>query len=133
MPSKKHVLFSVAGRSPAIITETLFGLLDTQGIKSGEIHLLTTSFGKDSMQVILGRTRKVAAFNAQYQTQWQIRSNWIETLTNPHTSQPLADLRTSNDNENAANDIVERVRHWTQQKNVVLHASIAGGRKTMGI
>ncbi len=133
VPSEKHILFSVAGKSPAIITETLFGLLESKGVTGGEVHLLTTSFGKRSMQVLLGKEGKIAAFNRLYQTSWEIRPEWIETLVDPNNAQPLADLRTSIDNENAANGIVERVRYWTQQPNRILHASIAGGRKTMGI
>lgn len=131
MPTKKHILFSVAGRTPAIITETLYGLLKTQNVTSGEIHLLTTSFGKTSMQILL--QGKIAAFNQHYQTTWEIRPEWIETLLDPHNAQPLKDLRTSIDNENAANTIVERIRDWTQKPQIELHASIAGGRKTMGI
>jgi len=127
----KHILFSVAGMSPAIITETLFGLKN-QAVVGGEIHLLTTSIGKDKMQVLLGDKGQVAAFNSMYQTSWVICPEWIETLVdNEH--KPLEDLRSSVDNENAANAIVEKVRFWTEQSEVVLHASVAGGRKTMGI
>lgn len=131
MSSIKHILFSVAGMSPAIITETLFGL-SSQGVVGGEIHLLTTSFGKKSMQVLLGDSGQVAAFNRMYKTNWLIFPEWIETLVDKE-KQPLEDLRSSVDNETAANAIVERVRFWTEQDDVVLHASVAGGRKTMGI
>jgi CRISPR-associated protein (TIGR02584 family) len=132
MSTKKHILFSVAGMSPAIITETLFGLWESK-VTGGEIHLLTTSHGKTSMQVLLSEKGQIAAFNRMYKTSWEIRPAWIETLRDPHSNQPLKDLRSFADNENAANAIVERVHHWTQQANIVLHASIAGGRKTMGI
>jgi CRISPR-associated protein (TIGR02584 family) len=132
MSTKKHILFSVAGMSPAIITETLFGLWESK-VTGGEIHLLTTSHGKTSMQVLLSEKGQIAAFNRMYKTSWEIRSAWIETLRDPHSNQPLKDLRSFADNENAANAIVERVHHWTQQANIVLHASIADGRKTMGI
>ncbi len=131
MSSIKHILFSVAGMSPAIITETLFGLR-SQGVVGGEIHLLTTSFGKKKMQVLLGDAGQVAAFNRMYNSSWVIREDWIETLVD-NRQQPLQDLRSSVDNETAANAIVERVRFWTGQDDVVLHASVAGGRKTMGI
>ena len=128
---KKHILFSVAGMSPAIITETLFGLKN-QEVVGGEIHLLTTSFGKETMQALLGDTGQVAAFNQMYKTNWVISSESIETLLD-NDKQPLEDLRSSDDNENAANAIVEKVRFWTEQSDVVLHASVAGGRKTLGI
>jgi len=119
--------------SPAVITETLFGLWEKQGVMGGEIHILTTSYGQKSMQVLLGKGGQVAAFNNLYATNWAIYPEWIEALTGPLHSQPLTDLRTSADNECAANGIVERVREWTQQSDIVLHASVAGGRKTMGL
>ena len=129
---KKHILFSVAGMSPAIITETLFGLKN-HNVVGGEIHLLTTSFGKKKMdEVLLGDNGQVAAFNKMYKTNWLISPKSIETLLD-NKKQPLEDLRSSIDNENAANAIVEKVRFWTEQSDVVLHASVAGGRKTLGI
>ena len=128
---KKHILFSVAGMSPAIITETLFGLKN-HNVVGGEIHLLTTSFGKEKMKNLLGDNGQVAAFNKMYKTNWLIYPKFIETLLD-NKKQPLEDLRSSIDNENAANAIVEKVRFWTEQSDVVLHASVAGGRKTLGI
>jgi CRISPR-associated protein (TIGR02584 family) len=44
----------------------------------------------------------------------------------------LDDLRTSALNELAGNVIVARVYEWTRHDEVILHASLAGGRKTMG-
>jgi CRISPR-associated protein (TIGR02584 family) len=125
-----HILFSVAGMSPAVITETLSGLLSCQNVRSGEIHVLTTSFGKKSMQVLVDD--KVAAFNERFGTSWVIESEWIEVICNAD-GKPLDDLRSSADNECAANEIVERVHCWCDKPDVVLHASVAGGRKTMGL
>jgi len=119
-----HILFSVAGMSPAVITETLSGLLMSQGV-GGEIHVLTTSFGKKSMQVLVDG--KVAAFNERFATRWVIEPEWIEVICDSQ-GEPLDDLRSSADNECAANEIVE-----CDKRDVVLHASVAGGRKTMGL
>jgi CRISPR-associated protein (TIGR02584 family) len=43
-----HILFSVVGKSPAVITETLYGLWDARNAKhvhGGEVHILTTKLG----------------------------------------------------------------------------------------
>jgi len=45
----------------------------------------------------------------------------------------LDDIRTVDDNEDAANQICQSVRELTEDDGLVLHASVAGGRKTMGI
>ena len=49
----KQVLFSVAGMTPGVITETLYGLLQ-QGISGGEIHILTTAHGRDGRATVTG-------------------------------------------------------------------------------
>jgi hypothetical protein len=42
---RRHVLFSVAGETPAVVTETLFGLHD-RDVTAGEVHILTTAVGR---------------------------------------------------------------------------------------
>lgn len=96
-----HILFSVAGMTPAVITETLFGLWQ-QGVRGGEIHVLTTSYGRRRMQVLLEEDGQVAAFNRAYQCQWRACYEWIEAITADasisavqlgHGPMPLDDLR----------------------------------------
>jgi hypothetical protein len=45
----------------------------------------------------------------------------------------LKDIRSEEDNESAANEISEIVRRLTEDPNTQIHASAAGGRKTMSI
>jgi len=139
---KKHILFSVAGMTPQIITETLFGLLQQNPpVTAGEIHILTTSRGRDgnppyapgiNTLATAGNDSQINKFNRTYNTQWEIREDWIEIIQDANGKQ-LADLRTSLDNETAANQIIERVHSWTKNPDIILHASVAGGRKTMGL
>ena len=142
--NKTHILFSVAGMSPAVITETLFGLWKSGAANGGEIHILTTARGKRDMQPLLEEDGQVAAFNRAYGTSWTIRYEWVEAITaTPRRATagmplgsgpvPLEDLRTTAHNEAAADRIVQRIREWTERDDVVLHASVAGGRKTMGM
>jgi CRISPR-associated protein (TIGR02584 family) len=138
MSMKKHIVFSVAGMTPGVITETLYGLLQQpEPACGGEIHILSTTKGRDGtpqregLTLLLGESGTVAAFNRDYGTQWEIRPEWIEIIAGD--SGELADLRTTADNEAAAHCIVARVREWTARKEVILHASVAGGRKTMGL
>lgn len=46
---------------------------------------------------------------------------------------PLEDVRTPEDNLRVANMALQLVRRFTQDPAVSLHASVAGGRKTMGL
>jgi CRISPR-associated protein (TIGR02584 family) len=140
---KTHVLFSVAGTTPAVITETLFGLwkgdeqTGRQPIAKGKIHILTTQEGAAEIDVLA--RREVKRFNELYDADWKISPHWIESegygieVLTGRNGREISDLRTREDNELAANRIVDIVRHWTSQDNVVLHASLAGGRRTMGV
>jgi CRISPR-associated protein (TIGR02584 family) len=133
----RHILFSVAGMTPGVITETLYGLLQS-GIRGGEIHILTTSEGRDGrmdgygLKELARPDGKVAEFNQVFATQWEIRDDWIKVLRGAN-GEELADLRSAADNEAAANAISAGIRAWCEQADVVLHASVAGGRKTMGL
>jgi hypothetical protein len=55
----------------------------------------------------------------------------IHILTD-RRDQPLSDIRTLEDNQQAADVITEHVRMFTADPESCLHVSIAGGRKTMG-
>lgn len=48
-------------------------------------------------------------------------------------SQPLDDLRSAEENAALADFLVAFIRDRTQDPNVRLHCSVAGGRKTMGV
>jgi CRISPR-associated protein (TIGR02584 family) len=141
--NKRHILFSVAGETPAVVTETLFGLLE-RGVTAGEIHILTTAIGRRKMHPLLEEDGQVAAFNRAYNTTWAIRYEWIEAITaHPRRgnrpdvlgkgAMPLDDLRTTAHNTAAADRIVQCLQEWTHRDEVILHASLAGGRKTLGL
>jgi CRISPR-associated protein (TIGR02584 family) len=78
-----HILFSVVGKSPAVITETLYGLWDAgneKHVHGGEVHVLTTKDGWAALQGILGDDGQIARFNRMYETAWEIRPEWIEVV-----------------------------------------------------
>lgn len=134
--TQQYVLFST-GKTPAVITETLFGLWKKKEISGGRIHILTTSVGADALAPLLGEQGAVAHFNRDYHTAWRIPKKWqpteggIEVLTDGNKE--IGDLRTTRHNNIAADRIAEIIRDWTDQRNVTLHASLAGGRRTMGV
>ena len=139
MAEKTPVLLSVAGTTVPVITETLYGLYE-RDVRSGRIVILTTTPGKTAMQRLLpSGDGLVDAFNAAYKTQWTLAAEDVRVIT--HTvanewgteTEDLEDLRTTEHNESAANQIVAHVKALTRQDNVIVYASLAGGRKTMGI
>jgi len=45
----------------------------------------------------------------------------------------LEDIRNTDDNECAANFITSVIREFAKRNDVVIHCSVAGGRKTMSV
>ncbi|WP_297727924.1 CRISPR-associated ring nuclease Csm6 [Limnohabitans sp. Rim8] len=133
---KRRILLCVTGLSPQIVTETLFALSVNQTPRwiPDEIHLITTRRGADNARLMLlsdnpGWFHRLChdlklppiAFDATN----------IAVLRDAQGNQ-LDDIRDDDDNQRAADGISDLVRRLTEDENSEIHASIAGGRKTMG-
>ncbi len=130
----ERILVCVTGLSPQVVTETLYVLAVKHDWMPSRIRLITTAEGAKRARLSLlsedpGWLHRLGhdyqlppiAFSAQD----------ILTLEDVQGS-PLHDIRTPQDNERAADFIVEQVRRLTSNPESELHVSIAGGRKTMG-
>lgn len=133
----KNILFLVTGKTPQIITETVWALAcdpenDDKWIPD-EIQILTTTDGiKEVKDTLLGNTGIFQKMRDEYQLPLiQFDESNLHTITDDN-NKPLEDLKTPSDNECAANAICEKIRDLTKNDNTCLYVSIAGGRKTMG-
>jgi CRISPR-associated protein (TIGR02584 family) len=132
----KKILLCVTGLSPQIVTETIYALAVKQSPPwiPTEVFILTTQRGADNARLLLlsdspGWFHQLCkdyrlppiAFDASH----------IEVLTNA-SGQALLDIRDDQDNSNAADCIALAVRKLTLDADTAVHASIAGGRKSMG-
>lgn len=133
---KKNILLCVTGMSPQIITETLYALAVEQHppFVPDEIHLITTSEGAEYARLTL-----LDPEQGQYHSlcrEYGLDANNIcfddSTIHLIGDAQPLDDIRSIADNEQAADDIIALVQDLTADPHCAIHASIAGGRKTMG-
>lgn len=135
-PDRRRILLAVTGLSPQIVTETVYAL--SQGSRPAwvptEVHLITTSRGADNARLRLlsdepgwfHRLRRdydlpAIAFTPEH----------IHVIRRPDGS-ALDDIRNDDDNRLAADAIAECVRTLTADEDAQVHASIAGGRKSMG-
>lgn len=128
----QHLVF-VAGASPQIITETVCVLL-SRGVAVRGIDVLTTEAGRQAIVNALwsknGHWRQfVAAYPAAKHCLFSPRH--IMVLRDAHGA-PLQDVRSAADSEAAGNEIADFLGSHTRDGCLPLHASIAGGRKTMG-
>ncbi|MEH6873622.1 MAG: CRISPR-associated ring nuclease Csm6 [Candidatus Competibacter sp.] len=132
----RRILLCVAGLSPQIVTETLYALSVTGEPRfvPTEIHLLTTAEGAQRARLTL----------LSDEPGWFHRLRWdyglpdirftLDTihLLRAADGRLLDDIREVADNEAIADAITAKVRELTADPDSAVHASIAGGRKTMG-
>lgn len=132
---KRRILLAVAGGSPAILTETLYALAKETNppYLPTEIHIITTTKGRQSLQPLLGKNSKISALAQDYGYGLElpnIPEGNIHVITDV-SGKPLFDITTAADNESAADKITNKVRELTKDDTASLYVSIAGGRKTM--
>ena len=133
---KRRILICVTGLSPQIVTETLFALSVSQTPRwvPDEIRLITTQRGADNARLTLLSDNP--GWFHRLCRDWQLPpiafdTSHIEVLQDAH-GKPLEDIRDDHDNQRAADGIADLVRCLTEDEHTEIHASIAGGRKTMG-
>ena len=132
----RRILLCVSGLSPQIVTETLYALTVTAEPRfvPTEIHLLTTAEGAERARLTL-LSDEPGWFHRLRQDYGLPDIHF--TLDSLHLlrgadGRLLNDIRGVADNEAIADAITNKVRELTADPDSAVHASIAGGRKTMG-
>ncbi len=132
----RRILLCVSGLSPQIVTETLYALTcaGEPRFVPTEIHLLTTADGAEQARLTL-LSEEPGWFRRLRQDYGlpEIRFT-LDTIHILHAAdgRPLNDIREVADNEAIADAITAQMRELTADPDCAIHASIAGGRKTMG-
>ena len=128
---KKHTLLATTGASPQVVTETLYAIHHENLQWPDDIYLITTSFGKKAavkglleeghlQRLCIELNRPMPTFDADH------------VLVTPGADgAEVEDARSLADHEALANFIMTEVRNRTASPDTSLHASLAGGRKTM--
>lgn len=132
---KKQILLCVAGMTPQIITETLWALVEN-GERVDEIRVITTLKGKRRLiETLFGKNGKLDEFCRDFGIEpgsIKFDESTITPIQKPD-GESLEDIRTAEDNEIAGNEICRIVRELCRRENTRIHASAAGGRKTMSV
>ncbi len=131
-----RILLAATGLSPQVVTETLYALAVTghPPFIPTEIHLITTIEGaRRAKQALLDqRHGRLFRLITDYQLPPLSIADIHIHLLPSRSGEPLADIRTPEDNLASADFITQRVRELTRASDTAMHVSIAGGRKTMG-
>ena len=126
-----HTLLATTGASPQVVTETLYALHHENRPWPDEIVLITTSFGKNkavSGLLTQGQLRRLCAELGRPEPAFNDSHVWV---TPGADGREVEDARSLADHEALANFIMTQVRNLTARPQASVHASLAGGRKTM--
>jgi CRISPR-associated protein (TIGR02584 family) len=143
------VLLAVTGMSPAILTETIWALANEQPpIIPDKIRVITTGTGKACIERELFTPSpdyggaspwdalRALVLQGKQESDHRLFRDEIRTIMKPDaksgTYKPLDDIRSAQDNEAAADFLLDEVRRITENPDTTLIASMAGGRKTLG-
>lgn len=127
----RRILLATVGGTAQVITETLYAI-NKDGLPwPDEIRVITTLLGKEKVQkglLVEGHLDRLC------QELGRDRPAFDETqiLIIPDANgQPVDDARSLADHEALGDFIMTQVRDITADEKTMLHASLAGGRKTM--
>lgn len=127
----RRILLSTAGGTAQVITETLYAI-NKDGLPwPDEIRVITTTTGAKKVQkglLIDGHLDRLCEELGRDRPAFDITKILIIPDAN---GQPVDDARSLADHEALGDFIMTQVRDITADKDTVLHASLAGGRKTM--
>jgi CRISPR-associated protein (TIGR02584 family) len=133
---RKNLLVAVTGESPAVVTETVFGLYKERNILIDHIVVITTTRGADQARLQLlvgdeGKPRPLDQLCRDFQLP-PIRFSEQDILIVPgENGLDVDDARSEGDQRALADFITRTVRKFTEDSQVRVIASLAGGRKTM--
>jgi CRISPR-associated protein Csx14 len=129
----REILIFVTGTTPQIVTETLYGLTQecNPPIFPNEIHIITTSNGKEKIGEELFGKGRLAAFSKEFNLSPIPLTRESIHVVSDERGHPLKDIREGSHNEAVGDFIVNFIREKAQDMNARLHCSLAGGRKTM--
>jgi CRISPR-associated protein (TIGR02584 family) len=129
-----RILLAVTGLTPQVVTETVYAVVRNGAAPPTEIHVLTTTKGREQVRdKLLG---KDPGWFARLCRDYRLPpitfdETCLHVIQDP-AGLALEDIRTPSDSDLAADGITEQVRRLTQNPDCQLHVSLAGGRKTMG-
>ncbi|WP_261874637.1 CRISPR-associated ring nuclease Csm6 [Vibrio rarus] len=127
----KNILLSTTGASPQVLTETLYSIAHSGRPFPDEIYVITTQSTKDTLLNGLFRDGHLAKLLQEYHLPTPKFDAEHILLIEDHDGNAIKDAKTVEDQTYMADFITKTVREFTCEANTAIHASLAGGRKTM--
>lgn len=129
--TKQNILLAITGLAPQVITETIYALYHSEKPLPDRVVIITTQIGKNEAQEHLIDNGKIKQLCEDYQLppiQLQEKDIYIIPDDNGEITN---DISAQNQMKTLADFICKKVQQLTADSNNIIHASLAGGRKTM--
>ncbi|OBU40156.1 CRISPR-associated protein [Photobacterium phosphoreum] len=127
----KNILLSTTGASPQVLTETLYSIYQSGRPFPNEVYVITTKSCFDSLANGLFRDGHLQALKDEYALpDFAFNESHIWLIEDENGKQ-IDDAKSVEDQTSMANFITRKVYEITEDSNTAIHASLAGGRKTM--
>lgn len=133
-PESRHLLVALLGRTPQVLTETLYALCVQKGIPISEVSAISTQEGREVAldKLLEPHAGQFYRLQQDYAAQCrEIQFSADQIIVAQDGLLPLADIRTRQDSENFLELILRVLWEKTSDPNTAVHCSLAGGRKTM--
>ena len=126
----RHILISLCGTSPAVVTETVF-MLAKAGDPPDKVVVITTVTGEYCLKKELMDSGIWTSLKKNVQCEISFSLNHEHLRLLPDDDGNAADVTDSRSVDRAASFILDVLRQYTENSDVKITFSIAGGRKSM--
>ncbi len=128
-----NILVVVVGLTPQIITETAYALgTRAKPVRLDKLRIITTSVGRERVEESLVRRGILKKLTDEYGLKPLAIDDDSFLMIRDKAGRILDDIRDNDENEQVGNLITSLIQELTSDPSIILHCSIAGGRKTMG-
>ncbi len=134
IPALRHHLVALLGRTPQVLTETLYALCVQERIPISEVSAISTQEGRHIARDKLLDKKGGRFYQLQrdYSAQCRQLSFSANQIFVAHDGLlPLHDIQNRRDSENFLELILRVLWEKTSDSQTAIHCSLAGGRKTM--
>jgi CRISPR-associated protein (TIGR02584 family) len=137
----RHVLIASLGGTPQVITETLWALMHPyqlidpthrtrEAIIPGRVHIIATNF-PGHFASLAERDQTIRDRIAKLYSQYGHPAPEVIIEGVESEGEPLADIRTQSENIAYADHIARVMKAYSEDPEMAVHMSLAGGRKSM--
>jgi CRISPR-associated protein (TIGR02584 family) len=133
---KKHILLALVGKSPQVVTESIYAFKVQKCITIDQVKVVTTSTASESTWQSL---------SAPGDNGKSVMSNLVDDIGIPEIAfesedilvpidadgVAISDVQSASEMEAIAQFLLSLVKDLTASDDICVHASLAGGRKTM--